>query len=261
MLERHTCEATLLAHLNWLRQTMAAVCRRHAMGHADTEDFVSWATLRLVENDYAILRQFRGECAVRTYLVVVVAMLHREYRTRSWGRWRPSAAARRAGAVALRLEALVYRDGHTLREAALILRTAGETDLSARELAALFATLPRRTRGRLIELVDAVATEIPDARAGTSAEAHVLVEQMRRERRAFEAALDDALAALPHEDARLVRMRFWDGMTVADIARALQVPQKPLYRRMERALALLRRSLERTGLSWREVRALLEHAA
>jgi RNA polymerase sigma factor (sigma-70 family) len=261
MVERHTCEATLLAHLDWLRQAMAAVCRRHAMEHADTEDFVSWATLRLVEHDYAILRQFRGECAVRTYLVVVVAMLHREYRTRSWGRWRPSAAARRAGAVALRLEALVHRDGHTLREAALLLRTAGETDLSTRELAALLATLPRRTRGRLIELVDAVATEIPDARAGASAEACVLVEQLRRERNAFEAALDAAMATLPSEEQVLVRMRFWDGMTVADIARARGLPQKPLYRRLERALATLRRSLERSGLSWHEVRALLDQAA
>jgi len=261
MVERHTCEEAILAHLDWLRQTMAAVCRRHAMGHADTEDFVSWATLRLVENDYGILRQFRGECAVRTYLVVVVAMLHREYRTRSWGRWRPSAAARRAGAVAVRLEALVYRDGHTLREAALLLRTAGETDLSARQLAALLATLPRRTRGRLIELVDTVATEIPDVRAGASAEERVLVEQTRREHRAFEAALDAAIGALPSEDQVLVRMRFWDGMTVADIARALGLPQKPLYRRLERALVRLRRSLEGAGLSCQDARALLDQAA
>jgi DNA-directed RNA polymerase specialized sigma24 family protein len=47
-------------------------------------------------------------------------------------------------------------------------------------------------------------------------------------------------------------MRFWEGRCVSDISRALGVPQKRLYRRLERALVQVRRALEADGLS-REV--------
>jgi len=257
MSELHACEATFLAHLDWMRQTMASLCRRHVMGHADADDFASWALLRILENDYGILRRFRGESALTTYLVVVIATLHREYRVRCWGRWRPSAAARRAGRVAMRLEALVHRDGHTVRQAALVLRTSGETDLSERELVELFVALPRRAAGRLVE----IPVELVDVPSNDSAEATVSDEQRHDERQHIEAALVRALDTLPNEDRLVVRMRFWDGLTVADIARALDVPQKPLYRRLDRALIALRRSLEEAGLSRRQARSVLEQAA
>jgi DNA-directed RNA polymerase specialized sigma24 family protein len=48
---------------------------------------------------------------------------------------------------------------------------------------------------------------------------------------------------------------------VADIARRLDVPQKPLYRRLERALRTLRTALERAGVPVERVRAALERAA
>src|SRR5215211_7323506 len=110
MSEHHEFEAVFVRHLDWIQRTSAAVCRRHGLQRADAQDFTSWVTLRLVENDYAILRRFRGESALTTYLVVVVATLYREYRVKRWGRWRPSAAARRAGPVAVRLETLVHRE-------------------------------------------------------------------------------------------------------------------------------------------------------
>jgi RNA polymerase sigma factor (sigma-70 family) len=256
MTERRACEALFLAELDWIQETMGALCRRYGMGAADAEDFASWATMRLIDDDYAVLRKFRGESALRTYLVVVLAMLHREYRSRWWGRWRPSAAARRAGPVAVRLETLVHRDGCPLPEAILRLRTAGETALSDRELAVLFATLPRRGPGRtrpVEALLDALAS-IPDPAA---ADDGIAAEERAAERRALEDALRRALEALPAEDRVIVRMRFWEGTSVADIARALGLPQKPLYRRLERALAALRGSLEASGVSRRRTAACL----
>jgi RNA polymerase sigma factor for flagellar operon FliA len=256
MMARQECEALFLAELDWIREAMAALCRRYGMGAADTEDFASWATLRLIDDDYAVLRKFRGESALRTYLVVVVAMLHREYRSRWWGRWRPSAAARRAGRVAVRLETLVHRDGYPLSEAILRLRTAGETSLSERQLVALFASLPRRTAGggRPVEsLLDALA-HVPDPAA---ADDGVAAEERAAERRALEDALHRALEALPAEDRVILRMRYWEGTSVADIARALGLPQKPLYRRVERALAALRAALEAAGVSRHRTAACL----
>jgi RNA polymerase sigma factor for flagellar operon FliA len=245
MLERAECEALFLGNLPWIRRTIAATGRRYRMSDADAEDFTSWVTLRLVENDYAVLRQFRGDSSLHTYLAVVIAMLHREYLVRSWGRWRPSAAARRAGDEAVRLEMLVHRDGFTLREAAQLLGSRGSASTSERELGALLLALPRRTRPWREELVGAV----PEAATLAGADERVLATEVADERRAVEGALGRGLDALAPEDRRLVRLRYWEGLTIAEIARRLDVPQKPLYRRMERALARLRRTLLAAGVT------------
>jgi hypothetical protein len=70
-------------------------------------------------------------------------------------------------------------------------------------------------------------------------------------------ALDRARQALDPEDRLILRMRFEDGVPVADIARALHFDQKRLYRRIDRLLVTVGASLEREGISRLEVRALL----
>jgi RNA polymerase sigma factor for flagellar operon FliA len=55
-------------------------------------------------------------------------------------------------------------------------------------------------------------------------------------------------------------MRFMENLSVANIARGLALPQKPLYRRIERALAELRKSLEAAGVSREHVQTLLDHS-
>ena len=253
-------EAQFLAHLPWMRRAMAALCRRHRLDGADAEDCASWSLLRLLEHDYAILRKFRGESTLQTYLGVVLVTLNREYRVEHWGRWRPSAAARRLGPVAELLERLVYRDGCRHDEAIQVVRLTradGAGDCSERELVALLAALPVRPVRGECELTE----ELPDTSAAADAESLVLDTESRDEMRQLQTAIAGALATLPHEDREMVRMQYWDGMSVADIARARRVPQKPLYRRLARALRSLRSALEAAGVSRRRTRALLDRTA
>lgn len=242
MPDRQRLEALFLSQLGWIQRVVAVICRRHGLGREEAEDFASWATLRLIEDDYAVLRKFRGESALTTYLAVVIAMLFRDYRVQRWGRWRPSAAARRHGTLAVRLETLVYRDRLRLEQAGDVLRTAGDTELSDRELAALLKELPARRPMRPMQ----VGTE-PLAEAAAAERADDLVAAGDAE--AERAVIDGALARLPVEEQMMLRMRFWEGLSVAEIARGLGVPQKPLYRRIERALGNVRRLLEASGVS------------
>ena len=55
----------------------------------------------------------------------------------------------------------------------------------------------------------------------------------------------------------IMRMHFADGFSVADVARALGLEQKPLYRRLERLRKLLRTYLEAEGIDGAEVREAL----
>jgi DNA-directed RNA polymerase specialized sigma24 family protein len=89
------------------------------------------------------------------------------------------------------------------------------------------------------------------APAPDAADAGLLRHEADARRALDEAALREALERLPARDRVVFRMRFWEGLTVAQIARGLGVPQKGLYRRIDRALARMRRELERGGVTLR----------
>jgi RNA polymerase sigma factor for flagellar operon FliA len=52
-------------------------------------------------------------------------------------------------------------------------------------------------------------------------------------------------------------MRFWDDLTVADIARALRIEQKPLYRKLEAIQKHLRAALTARGIDEERVADVL----
>jgi RNA polymerase sigma factor for flagellar operon FliA len=245
-------EALFLAHLPVVERILGALARRHGMAGDDAEEFGAWAKMRLIENDYAILSRFRGESSLPTYLSVVLATLQREYRVAAWGRWRPSAAARRDGPIAVRLETLTQRDGLTLDQAGELLRTAGETTLSDRELGALAMRFPLRAPLRPVQVGDARV----DAPAAARADDLVERDDAAAESSVARRALDDALDELPDEDRLVVRLHYMEAMSVADIARGLALPQKPLYKRLDRSLRHLRRALERAGITREYVQTL-----
>ena len=254
MAERQELEAPFLENVGRVERIAASLARRYRLDDDDAEDFASWAKLKLIEDDYAVFRKFRGESSIGTYLTVVLAMLFRDYRVQRWGRWRPSAAAQRRGSLAVRLETLVRRDGYRLEQAGEILRTAGETDLSDRELAAILAECPVRPPLRPVE-------SGPEPLAGiagpAAADEGVVAQEVAAQHRATEEVLSDALERLPPEDRVILRLRFWEDMSVADIARGLHLEQKPLYRRVERSLTQLRKQLEAAGITRERVRSLL----
>ena len=255
MLTRDEAEAQFVQELPRLERVIASLCRRHGVRGDDADDFASWVKLRLVEDDYAMLRKFRGESALSTFLTVVVRMLYRDWTVQQRGRWRPSAEAQRCGALAIRLEQLVHRDGMTLAQAAERLRTERLTDLSDRALAGLLRALPPRAPLRP-QVMDANAVDTMPGAA--SADEIVVREDAERRRHSAEVALDGAVRQLAPEDRLIVRMRFWDGLSLADVARALHVPQKPLYRRLEKLLGQLRARLRERGVSGADVRELLD---
>ncbi len=99
--------------------------------------------LRLIERDFAILRKFRGDSRLETYLNVVVNRLLLDFRASVSGKFRPSVAARAMGDVGLEPERLLILEKHTLPEACEILRNRGFS-FSEDELEALTLKLPVR---------------------------------------------------------------------------------------------------------------------
>jgi RNA polymerase sigma factor (sigma-70 family) len=255
MADDRSPESTFLEHLPLIDRITSFVGRRNGLQDEDAADFRSWVVARLIEDDYAPIRKFRGASALGTYLSVVIAMLARDYRTSTHGRWRPSAAARREGDLAVRLESLVYRSRYTLAEAGHLLRTSGSTKLRDRELAKLLARMPIRAPLRPVMLpTDALAA----VAGGEAADHDIETATVDQQRQQIQELVDACIAEFAMEDRVLLRMRFWQDLSVADIARATGMEQKPLYRRLDRLLASLRGRLQMAGIDKGSVRALVE---
>lgn len=242
-------------HLPEIERILEVVCRRRGLAGVEADDFRSWALERLVDSDCAILRKFRGDSSIRTYLVVVINNLFRDHLVRLRGKWRPSAEARRLGATAVALEELLHRKGRTLREAEQELRSRGVCELSVRELAELAALLPRRDPLRPTRADPVVLDRMPASRAADAGVERAESEERREE---VLGALGDALEGLDAEDRLIVKLRFLEGRSVAAVSRTLGLEQKPLYRRVDRLLGRLRERMEDRGVTASAVGALLE---
>ena len=246
-----------MSHLALIERVVAYVCRRNHLSPADADDFHSHVTLKLLEDDYAILAKFEGRSSLQTYLSVVLQRMFLDYRIAAWGKWRPSAEAKRLGPVAILLEQLTTRDGYAVEEACELLSTNHGVDASRQELEQLMARLPPRSPKRFES--DDVLVNLPsDAPA---ADRLVADREAADAGRRLADALRGAMAGLETQDRLVLTMRFEDGRTVAEIAATLRLDQKALYRRIERLLASVRVSLEAQGIQRAAVLEMLETPA
>jgi RNA polymerase sigma factor (sigma-70 family) len=242
-----TPEEQFLEHLPAIDRIAGLLARRRGLTGADQEDFVAHVRARFVESGYLPFARYRGESSMATYLSVVIASWVQDYVIARDGRWRPSAAASRAGPVAVLLERLMHKSGCTRQEAVTRVLAGGDQPYSESELQRLAASLPTRTPLRPTMVADTAAESV--AAASVDADGPLTAEEHEVALGHAQRILDDAMRSLAAEDRLMVGMRFLDGHSVADIARAMRVDQKPLYRRLERTLASLRRTLESAGLN------------
>jgi RNA polymerase sigma factor for flagellar operon FliA len=250
-------EALFLANLPVIDAAVDQVCRRHHLIAAEADDFASEVRLHIIERNYEPLRKFEGRSSLRTYLTVVVTHLFLDYRNRLWGKWRPSADAKRQGPPAILLERLVTRDGWTFEQALETLRVNHGIEVNE-ALRALCVKLTQRPPARqFVAEVEADGMETVAA----PADANVLRAELGFLAKRVQTALDRVRQTLTAEQRLILKMRFEDSVPVADIARALHLNQKRLYRTIEQLLATLRRGLEADGIDRDEVSALFADGA
>jgi RNA polymerase sigma factor for flagellar operon FliA len=244
---------TLLeTHYPLIQTKLQHLSRRSGLPEHEAEELRNWSLIRLVEDDYRILASWEGRSSFPTFLTVVLMNLMRDYRIHVWGKWRPTAAAKKLGSDAVLLEQLWRRDGLSLEEATERMRTEHRVSLSRAEIEEMAKALPRRMDKRRVsedELlripVDGqVESRIEDAeRARTEEELRVFLRPL--------------LQSLSAEDRLLLKLYFWDGLSMAAISRLLGRPQRELYSVRDKCLKMLRRNLEAAGLGPERIRTLL----
>ena len=186
--------------------------------------------------------------------MTVIQRLYLDWRNKEWGKWRPSTAARRKGAIAIELERLVLRDRLPFDEAVehlLARRLAASRD----ECDEIWAALPQRPSRRNVldgDLEGMAAPASPDG---------VVVSEQRERAARTSAVLTRALGTLDAADHLIIRLRFQDGFTVARIAQLVGHDQRALYRRIDQLLTRMRETLLANGVSAADIGELLGSAA
>jgi RNA polymerase sigma factor (sigma-70 family) len=243
-------ETTYLQNLESIERIAAFVARRGHLNADDTGEFVQIVRVKLFEDDYSIIRKFESRSTFSTYLTTVILRLFHQWRVEMWGKWRPSAEAKRLGDKAITLERLITRDGFTFSEAVNTLTTRAGSLYTVGELEALYVRLPLRTPRPML-----VSDEATHEIAAVDGDADDRVELRDRERdaRCCAAALDAALAQLDAEDRLILKLRFCQGLKVPLIAKAVNIDQKKIYKRLDKLMAVLRRDLEAAGVKKEDV--------
>lgn len=244
------------SNLALIDRAITFVCRKNLLCGPEAEDFRQSVQVKLMENDYKVLRKWKGESSLRTYLVVVIQRHLLDWRNHQWGKQRPSAEAQRLGKVAMKLEELIRRDGLSVPVACEMLLTNHHVELSREELERIADALPQRPTRQTVgeeELKNHPAdTEPPEER--------VLRGELRSEAQRLLAALEKVLRELPDDDRLVIEMCVLGNRKIAETARFLgltEKEEKSLYRRREQILVRLRQGLEREGFTWEKVAELL----
>src|SRR5436305_6561738 len=112
-----------LRHLGTIEMIVAYIARANHLDSLETEEFGAQVKLELIEGNYSIIRKFEGRSSFGTYLTTVIQRMFYQHRVRLWGKWCPSAQARRIGDKAITIERLTSRDGLTFHEAVELMTT------------------------------------------------------------------------------------------------------------------------------------------
>jgi RNA polymerase sigma factor for flagellar operon FliA len=89
-----TAERTFLENLPTIERIASSVARRYHLSADESGEFVQEVHVRLLDDDYAIIRKFEGRRKFSTYLTTVIprrkGMPISDRQTSAWGRDKPS---------------------------------------------------------------------------------------------------------------------------------------------------------------------------
>ena len=229
----------LVDNLDEIRQIVEVTCGPGFAHEAD--DCLAWVLIRLVDDDYLRLRKFRGEAPGRLFLRTVVLRLVRDYRILVWGKWQPSERARQLGVAAMRLERLIWRDGHAIDDAVAIV--AQSTGADPGELREVVAELPVRPRRRFV-----AQSQAGDIESTGGVERRLIDARREEVERELKRHLREILGELDPTMRRLLRRHYRDGEKIRTLAREAGVSDGSFYARLRRCLQGVRAELRRRGV-------------
>lgn len=238
-----------------INQVIRSLCRRHGIFGSDQDDLVSVIRLRLVEDDYHIIRQFRQQSKLSTYLHTVISRLFIDCRRQSEGRWRPSLVAHDLGETATKLEELLNREHYTIEEAFSIMTTNYHISVTMDELCEIAAKLPMKTLRLTVDTGD----DLLDKVSSTNLSPDNILQNSQEEkmRQALYAVIEDVRESLSAEERLIFALRYEDDRPISEIARTLGENRTKIARMLDSILGRIRETVKSRGILADDVQDIL----
>ncbi|PYQ28188.1 MAG: hypothetical protein DMF56_17285 [Acidobacteria bacterium] len=237
----------LVRELPFIERLTHMISRRQGMDADEIEEFTAEVRLRLVKNDYALLRAYQGRALFSTYIAAVIRRMLINYRRHQRGKWHDSAEAQRLGRLGIDVERALVRDGRTLQETLTLLREK-HPEVTIDEIERIARLLPAKVRQKFVPIEEAESLE------STGDADRVVRTDMAARISAVVCAFIDSL---PGDEQLIFRLRYDCDMTVAQISRSLHRDQQVLYRLFYKHLDALRAELTKVGVDARAVEDLI----
>ncbi len=223
----------------------------------------------LRQNNYRVLREFKGNAQLTTYLTAIISRRAVDMIRRKLGRGREKERAKDLGNIGLLLYQRVIKDGHPLRDVYDELRTNGNFPNSLEELEAMLRKIKGKNSGchqpgaangnngtSVVKNGTSINEEeyvIPDTKSDPQT---LLMEKQRQQE--IHQVIREIIAPLSGEERLLLRMRFpvhedEKPGSVEQIANALGIAPKAVYKRITRLMKKCRQQLDRRGVKINEL--------
>jgi RNA polymerase sigma factor (sigma-70 family) len=235
---------------------------KYNLQQTEFDDFKSTVYDRLVDNDYKILRNYKGSRIARSYLIMVIRNIFIDhYRKKSGVRVRSSTIAEQLGEPAITLERLLKYKGYTLDQAYEMFQTSysnlRKTAPTRDSLEKIVTQLKIKPKVKLVLLDDydsynqLTVTETPG---------DVMVQQelLRNKKRVIE-MIAHIRNKLNPEDKLIIKFRFVDDLSLSEIARRLKTTRYNAAMHLERILSSLKNELIKQGIKKEEMKELIEN--
>ena len=248
---RADLERLFLQQRPLIQRLVAFTAWRYQLTPQDTEDFESWVTLKIIDDDYRVLRQFAGRSTLKSYLTVVVNREIIEFHRRAYGKRRHPP-----GEVAKLIDQYGNRENYPVERIRDLLQEKHGVEVTQEDVERAIADGRRLHCGRSFVGEEAFAdrpSPNPDP------EQSLVAEERRRQLERVHACIDRLITQLPELEGTMLTLRFKKGMKIVDIARQWRVEEKPLFRRFQIVLRKLREALCKEGIDGPFVRDLLSN--
>jgi RNA polymerase sigma factor for flagellar operon FliA len=240
-------------HVKQINEAISIICRKHAMQDDEEKDFAQQVHLQLIENDYRILRSYKGNSSLKTYLHTVISRI---FIDQVRVKWHPSAEAKRMGEPVVALEKLIYRDQYTLHEACQILAAIPSTAIDENAAHDMLGRLHFKTpRLNILDDSEELLRRIPDP--APDPETRLAQKQLHRKKRKVIALIGNIILLLSGEEKLLIKLLFIDGHRISEIARLLRKDDRQLYKRTQSILRKLREAMADAEIAPSDLREVL----
>lgn len=237
-------------NIETIYSTINFFCRNKQIIGEDKKDFSSQILIKVIDNDYKVLRSYNKKSKLTTYLLTVISNYYIDLKRKEIKRWRPSKKSKNKGPIAVKLDELINKKNYTLEEAHDTLTINHNYNVTLDELSKIASEFKNSTR-QIRKVSDTHLTTLTDNNPHTE-EAIIKTEDQKTVNDMIRVSVK-IRENLPGEAKLILKMRFFDDYSISQIGRMLNIKRHAVDKILKDSLKEIKDSLIKEDADFNEI--------